>query len=755
MKRKIHIVSILLINIFLLSCIFSNSVYCVNQEIGNLRAFAKLYGYVRYFHPSDEASSIDWDKFAIYGVEKVKNAKNNDELKSKLEELFYPIAPTMQIYKDGEKPQPLKLPTDTSGLKIVAWQHFGLGPTNQFYGNVYHSLRTKKGKIFDSIPKIGEFFNKPIGCSLYCQIPLALYSDAKGTIGKRNDYSFDSLFSNLTKVDTAYYNGVGMVGYDISGEKYGGKEIKLKVAVKTKFEGDGNEGLLYLSGGNNSAGDSYVNYNESETIKSQKWQEYEIIGKVDKNPKNIFYGAKLIGKGKIWIDDFQLFIKNDDNKWVSVEIPNNGFEEGEIGNKPNKWRTKGEGYKYQLTSENPYKDSKCLLIENKNNNYSKMIVERLAVVIISWNVFQHFYPYMDVVKVVWDEELTSSLLETISDSTDLDCYFTLCKMTAKLQDGHINVSSTTSFQRLSHLPFLATWVENQAIIIASEDTSKFKVADIILNIDGISAEEELLNKEQYISGSPQFKRWKCVAWGFFGDGVKGSIAIIKIKRGDEIIEVFCGRNFSKTIKENKMGNIVDLGNNIYYLNVGILNPNEFISRLNDLAEAKGVIIDVRGYPHHILTEIISHLIYTTINSANWLIPQIIYPDREKMTWQKSNWQVYPAPPKFKGKIIFLTDGRAISAAETFMGIIENYKLGEIIGEPTAGTNGNLNYFTMQGGNYYICFTGMKVLKHDGSQHHLIGIQPTIPFHRTIKGVEEGRDEFIEKAIEIIKNDKKY
>jgi hypothetical protein len=45
---------------------------------------------------------------------------------------------------------------------------------------------------------------------------------------------------------------------------------------------------------------------------------------------------------------------------------------------------------------------------------------------------------------------------------------------------------------------------------------------------------------------------------------------------------------------------------------------------------------------------------------------------------------------------------------------------------------------------------MKVLKHDGSQHHLIGIQPTIPVERTIQGVIEGRDEFLEKALEIVK-----
>jgi C-terminal processing protease CtpA/Prc len=44
---------------------------------------------------------------------------------------------------------------------------------------------------------------------------------------------------------------------------------------------------------------------------------------------------------------------------------------------------------------------------------------------------------------------------------------------------------------------------------------------------------------------------------------------------------------------------------------------------------------------------------------------------------------------------------------------------------------------------------MKVLKHDDSQHHLVGILPTIPMEPTIKGIREGRDELLEKAIEII------
>jgi C-terminal processing protease CtpA/Prc len=53
------------------------------------------------------------------------------------------------------------------------------------------------------------------------------------------------------------------------------------------------------------------------------------------------------------------------------------------------------------------------------------------------------------------------------------------------------------------------------------------------------------------------------------------------------------------------------------------------------------------------------------------------------------------------------------------------------------------------GGYAVRFTGMKVLKHDGSRHHGVGIHPTVPVSPTITGVRAGRDEQLEKAIEIV------
>ncbi|MBA2607132.1 MAG: hypothetical protein H0U96_09735 [Acidobacteria bacterium] len=45
-------------------------------------------------------------------------------------------------------------------------------------------------------------------------------------------------------------------------------------------------------------------------------------------------------------------------------------------------------------------------------------------------------------------------------------------------------------------------------------------------------------------------------------------------------------------------------------------------------------------------------------------------------------------------------------------------------------------------------TGLKVLNHDGSRLHGVGIEPDVPVSRTIKGIREKRDEQLERAIMI-------
>jgi C-terminal processing protease CtpA/Prc len=187
-----------------------------------------------------------------------------------------------------------------------------------------------------------------------------------------------------------------------------------------------------------------------------------------------------------------------------------------------------------------------------------------------------------------------------------------------------------------------------------------------------------------------------------------------------------------------------------YVDLDRATEADFTAAITKLTEAKGIVFDMRGYPSQPGISSLAHLTDTAIRSAKWNVGSASMPDRLDTVYHESGWPVQPQKPYFSARRVFLIDGRAISYAETVMGIVEAFKLGEIVGGPTAGTNGNVNPFKLPGG-YTVSWTGMKVLKHDGSQHHGVGIQPTVPVSRTRKGVAEGKDEILAKGLEVIRN----
>lgn len=187
--------------------------------------------------------------------------------------------------------------------------------------------------------------------------------------------------------------------------------------------------------------------------------------------------------------------------------------------------------------------------------------------------------------------------------------------------------------------------------------------------------------------------------------------------------------------------------NIFYVNVDQFSQKDFESNLVKLAKARGVIIDFRGVPSGEVTpvNILGNLTSTPLESPKWGIPLVLLPSRKGMTFEGVQWKIEPKEPKLSSPVTFLQDVRAISYFETLLGIVEHYKLGTIVGENSAGTNGNVTFFSLPGG-YRIRFTGLRTLKHDGSQHHGIGIIPDIVVHRSIEGIANGRDEILERAI---------
>jgi len=757
---------LLVLSVVIVGCSLNRSAHD-ERKLTNYRAFAKLYGYIKYFHPSDEASKIDWDKFAVYGMKKVESASNDAELKNTLNELFKPIAPLLELHENEKYAYDKThiIPYDTSNMKIVAWQHKGVSLADKL--SPYQSIRT----------------------------------DRSG----RTESKF------------------GTIGQTINAGQFAGKKIKLTGAIKTSVEGAGNQAQMWIRvDRKNSDKPGFVDNMSDRPIVSGAWKEYEITGNIDTDAVSISFGCLLTGMGKAWVDEMRLYYMETNGSWREIEIRNTDFESGEEGALPVPWGERQDNYNIALTSAEKFKGKMSVMIEFtgpdrlmgrifdktpipgetstkklSDNLYctfplalysdskgtfpkadAKLYREltagmdkdvpspldanspyvRLADIAIAWNVWEHFYPYFDAVQIDWEPKLKEYLDKAIEAKDETEFFQVVKEMTAELKDGQAAVVWEKD-KKYSFAPVLLDYIENKVVVtrVLDESVKDISPGDVITNIDGVSVDTLIKDISKFISSAtPQWKLYKITHYeltkGAAGSDIRLSATDITGKTKNVVLK----RSYDADqidVKgwddENRPNEIQEISKDIYYADLTRAGMDSINRSINELANAKGVIFDLRGYPNS-NDEIIRHLIDGPVQSPKWNIPRTIYPDRENLAGYDTlgRWWLTPVTPRLKGKIIFLTNDRAISYAESILGIIEAYKLAEIVGEPTAGTNGDVNTLNLPGA-YVVYWTGMKVLKHDGSQHQGIGIQPTVTVYRTIKGVSEGRDEFMEKALEII------
>ena len=723
------------------------------DTVANLRAFAKLYGYVRFFHPSDEASSIDWNRFAILGVGRVAGCADAKALRTTLTGLFGPLAPSVQVYGAGAQPRPAKLPGDSVTCLPVCWQHHGVGLSEP---SVYRSERT----------------NRPKG---------------------------------VGRAERAGVQQVVLPPRDSAGI------AKLRVRARARAEGikTGDQPLLFAVGFSPGEDPESTMVRASVApVSDAGWHQIEVETSLEPGQTQAGVGVIKGMSCKLWADEFEAWVSSGDS-WLKLELKDPGFEDSVSLEESPDWMYTSAAEK---TGEQPFAGRKCLVAKSGASTpafdgspvpgefadktldrglscrvplclWSKdghtlprghagalarleedvravafdtlsdpALGLRLGDVVIVWNVLQHFYPYFDVVPANWDSALTSALGHALADNDRADFLHTLRLMAAALYDGHGSVYDPAT-RSWGQVPVRLELVEGKVAVIAAGSRSGLRKGDEVLEMNGRPVQEAVAEQMRISSGSPQFRQIRSVQRTLRGP--VGDTFRFLVARGEDTVAAsdVAVKTPTVLVAPDRGDSIRQLAKGIWYVDLNRAPMAAIDSVMGELAKAKGVVFDLRGYPNN-NHDLICHLLTgKEQRGEKWMwIPRIAYPDHELVAgWDGIGWGLLqPKEPRVGGKVVFLTDGTAGSYAESFMGHIEGFKLAEIVGGPTAGTNGNINPIDLPGG-YTFWWTGMKVTKFDGSQHHLIGIQPTVPLERTLAAVREGRDEYIEKALQIIKS----
>lgn len=752
-KSIVNITKLLVIIILASSCSKVTKVTITKSD--RLFALAKTYGYIKYFHPSDEAASLDWDSFAVLASERISNSEN---LKETLEELFLPIAPSVHFTEDDTK---LERKTssieDIDSLQDIYWMHLGNGERK--IGNNYKSMRMHRKAIV--LPE------------------------------SNNDF--------------------GSIRKSLNSSQLRGKKVLITSSVKPNSKYMGST-FIRLSVKSN--GGDWQHYDSLEqNLNKNIWNTLKLSAHIPENTEKInLYLVSITSTGSMDVDYLKMQIK-DNESWIDFKLENSEFDNTDTFQTD--WRPRGDNHQFNLIT----KDGNQLLNMSRHTGFPKDIpplfltdsikdrfikenigfdlkvivpivvsgnktttfpkpnhesyhtlikdIEllstkisitdknvRLANIIKTWSTLNHFFPYFDLTEVDWKKQFYSAIEKNELDKTYKDHLTTLKLMVAPLKDSHIGVYS---FSTDSYFPPIF-WelIENKLVITnVLDSTLTIRPGDRVTKINSILWQKYWEESYQKVSGATQTRRhYKNIEESLIGE--KNSNLVIETLSMTK--ELSLKRNLTEETYDDMLSKdtiaFKEIKQNVFYVNMSNTSWQYLKDQLPKLAKAKGVIFDLRGYPTGGMMNLLPHLTNDVIYNHQSFTPKISHPnDLGKSFLEFKKNPISPKSPYIMGKKVFLTNGSAISYSETFLAPIEFYKLADIVGEQTAGSTGNTNNIHLFG-DILIPWTGKKVLLQDGSVFHGRGVIPNHPVKKTISGIKEGRDEYLEYAINLINDYKR-
>ncbi|HEY9869864.1 MAG TPA: S41 family peptidase [Candidatus Obscuribacterales bacterium] len=568
------------------------------RALDNVVAFTRLFGYVRYFHPSDRACLVDWDCFAVEGIEKVQPAADAESLTRALQDLFLPIAPSACILAGGPGSQStaagrVNRQHDWDGQSdTIRWHHHGLSHTGPF--NFFFS----SDRIVSAGNPIGaeEAVAEHLPGGLWCRIPTAL-----------------------------------------------------------------------------------------------QVRDHQTLPALDGPP--------------------------------------------------------------------PVAPSQGLTVDRR--------ATRLGIVCLAWNALRFFFPYGEAVGLDWDGLLVDALTASAVAAREQEFFSVLCRLAARLQDGHARAYHPSHDEWRRFAPPIAWDMIGHTLVITrvlrthplatagdADGLRLVEAGDIVVELNGEPVDRVLERASRHVSGStPEYVNYRALEWVLGGEpGEQITLRLDSPVQGDRTATLtrslpMWQAPFKRTVVELRPDKLCQLSRGIWYVDLTRITNDDFDNAVGLLESANGIVFDVRGYPppEQLRLEFLGHFSDTVLSSAHFLTPVLTHPEgpRRDFLWQ--HLLFHPRQPRLRAKSVFITDERAASYAETLLGIVQHYRIGTIVGRRTGGCNGAPIVLKLPC-DYQISWTGMVVLKHDGSRHYGVGIAPDVPCCRTIEAVRSGRDEILELAL---------
>jgi C-terminal processing protease CtpA/Prc len=372
---------------------------------------------------------------------------------------------------------------------------------------------------------------------------------------------------------------------------------------------------------------------------------------------------------------------------------------------------------------------------------------RLAAILLFWNVVQHFYPNHDLLHEPWTDALVPALRRAATDQGESQFTITLRMLAARMEDGHAAVVEPHPGEA-PVWPIAWRFVEEKLAVVQMDSTRApgVRLGDEIVGLQGRPIEDWIaLAREQWRASSAA--RTDVIVARNLGLLIEGDSLDLDLRsRGGATRRVTLHDEPHPRLAPAASAFVSEPRPGVLYVNMTRVSQQMLAEREKQMTEARGIVFDFRGYPMG-SAWVAEHWVDSTLLGDQDRTPIIRRPDHTDSTYEVHQAEFRPRAPRLRSRAIFLIDARAQSMAETVLAAVESDRLGELVGEPTSGTSGNVTSVLLPG-RYTISFSGARVVKRDGLRFVGVGILPTVPVSPTLAGIAEGRDEQLERAIEL-------
>lgn len=397
------------------------------------------------------------------------------------------------------------------------------------------------------------------------------------------------------------------------------------------------------------------------------------------------------------------------------------------------------------------------------NAYAEMIYPdagfRLLALYRYWNIIQYYFPYKYLIEEDWKAVLEEFIPKVIETQNEAEYTLVMLELIARIHDTHATIWGNNpvlnQYLGTRYTAVELTFVEEKPIVTDFYDEFLGKetglaIGDVITRINGKGMEELVKEQLKYLPASNYPTQLRDLAKRllrtndsrveveFVRNEAPGKVTL-KTYSTDEI-NIY--KKYQTAVPSFKL-----IDQNIAYIHNGALKRSELPDIWEKMKGTKGLIIDIRNYPSDFpIYELSKYLMPASQPFFKLTHGSIDQPGRFTFIAPLRVGEKNKA--SYKGKVVILIDENSQSSAEFHAMAYRTHPNATVIGSTTAGADGNVSSFNLPGG-ISTSITGLGIYYPDGEETQRVGIVPDIEVKPTIQGIREGRDELMEKAVELI------